>query len=1032
TVSSNVGNQIRQIISDGVSIINFFGHSAATIYDVEIETPEAYNNWGKYPFMIANGCYSGDFVSTYTFGEKFINEPNRGTIGYLSSSSTGYLTPLTRYNQIFYKRAFGDSLNIPIGEIIRRVHLDSLYDNPSADPYSINHVRQINLQCDPALRLYAPRNPDLEITEASISFSPSDFSAQSDSFQVIVVAKNLGAAFPDSFALQIRQTVLSSGQTITHPIRKYAPILSVDTLQFTIYRSNIDIAGLNTFDIFIDSEEKIAEIREDNNRVLIQTIVPAKVPACMYPREFAIINKDTVSLIAATYNATTTSLINYIFEIDTVYTFNSPMYRSSGVVTGTAWYVAWKVPYQLTDSSVYFWRVRLADEPQILWAKSSFKYIRGPKEGWAQSRPAQFFENPVQRVKMNQSTKKWEFDPQTAKLTVIVTKNQSEDNMQYFLNGDSRTGITPNPNGVMYTVFDRNTLQPIIYYASYDVANAWAEAKTPSELHRVINTIQAMRNGDYFLMVVGRGASVPQWSGPIFQSLADVGVSANFRLTPDSMGVIILGRKGSTIGSAVEVYDFDGDKNLRLDVNMYSNYPSGRILTKLIGPAEDWFDLIWGWYPLEPEPSDAVKVSVIGVQANGQETELITNITQNGSYSLDTIDATIYPFLKLKAEVRDSIFRTSPQLDNWHVYFTPVPECLIDPLANFRFDRDTVSEGENIFVRLTVQNITDLDMDSLLVRYSVRKQNGLTQVLDTIRMRPLPGNQRYAFEYQFNTRGMAGINTFSAMVNPDFDQPEQYLFNNLYTRNFYVIGDKINPILDVTFDGKHIIDGDIVSPKPEIMIQVNDENNYFVLDDTTCVDYVKFMKDGDNPNDPAHRVHFTDSRLQFIPANLPENKAKILFRPGTLPDGYYRLEVMGRDKSGNASGTVNYMIKFRVINESTITNIVNYPNPFSTSTRFVYTLTGSDLPEVFKIQIFTITGKFVKEIDLRETGDVFIGTHITNVAWDGTDEYGDRLANGIYLYKVLLRMPNQQTIKLEDAETKQFFNNGYGKMYLMR
>ena len=32
--------------------------------------------------------------------------------------------------------------------------------------------------------------------------------------------------------------------------------------------------------------------------------------------------------------------------------------------------------------------------------------------------------------------------------------------------------------------------------------------------------------------------------------------------------------------------------------------------------------------------------------------------------------------------------------------------------------------------------------------------------------------------------------------------------------------------LDVTIDGKHIMDGDIVSPEPEIVIQLNDDNQY--------------------------------------------------------------------------------------------------------------------------------------------------------------------------------------------------------------
>ena len=56
-------------------------------------------------------------------------------------------------------------------------------------------------------------------------------------------------------------------------------------------------------------------------------------------------------------------------------------------------------------------------------------------------------------------------------------------------------------------------------------------------------------------------------------------------------------------------------------------------------------------------------------------------------------------------------------------------------------------------------------------------------------------------------------------------------------------------------------------------------------------------------------------------------------------------------------GAIDYNIQFEIINKQTITEVLNYPNPFSTSTKFVFTLTGSEIPDIFTIQIMTITGK---------------------------------------------------------------------------
>ncbi|MDV7402940.1 T9SS type A sorting domain-containing protein, partial [Arthrospira platensis SPKY1] len=93
-----------------------------------------------------------------------------------------------------------------------------------------------------------------------------------------------------------------------------------------------------------------------------------------------------------------------------------------------------------------------------------------------------------------------------------------------------------------------------------------------------------------------------------------------------------------------------------------------------------------------------------------------------------------------------------------------------------------------------------------------------------------------------------------------------------------------------------------------------------------------------------------------------------------------------------------------------MTHFYPYPNPFTTSTRFVFTLTGSEIPTDLLIRIFTVSGKLVREVTKEEFGTIRIGNNISEFAWDGTDMFGDRLANGVYLYQVLTRI-NGKTIE---------------------
>ena len=171
--------------------------------------------------------------------------------------------------------------------------------------------------------------------------------------------------------------------------------------------------------------------------------------------------------------------------------------------------------------------------------------------------------------------------------------------------------------------------------------------------------------------------------------------------------------------------------------------------------------------------------------------------------------------------------------------------------------------------------------------------------------------------------------------------------------------------------------------------------------------------------------------MRFTPAVLPKNSARIEWEPGFTEDGIYELIIQGRDRSLNYSGAIEYRIAFEVINRSTITNVLNYPNPFSTSTRFVFTLTGSAVPDYFKIQIMTISGKVVREITREELGNIHVGRNITDYAWNGKDEFGDQLANGLYLYRVITRI-NGSEIEKRETDADSFFKKGWGKMYLMR
>jgi hypothetical protein len=222
-----------------------------------------------------------------------------------------------------------------------------------------------------------------------------------------------------------------------------------------------------------------------------------------------------------------------------------------------------------------------------------------------------------------------------------------------------------------------------------------------------------------------------------------------------------------------------------------------------------------------------------------------------------------------------------------------------------------------------------------------------------------------------------------------------------------------------------------VSAKPQILIKLKDESKWLILDTSRVNIQVRY------PDGSLRNFYFTNDSLKFTApgaAPNPNNTASIDFSPYFTQDGEYELIVTGKDMSENSSGKLEYRVAFQVINKPMISNMLNYPNPFTTSTAFVFTITGSEVPQNIRIQIMTITGKIVREITKQELGPLHIGRNITEFKWDGTDQYGQKLANGIYLYRVITNLNGKSLDKYtaEGDNTDKYFNKGYGKMYLMR
>lgn len=1075
----SLADSIQNTINAGVSLMNFFGHAAGGTTSVSAGPPETWQNAGKYPIVLANSCLIGDIHQPRTFyssSEDHLFQPQKGAIAFLASVGPGVPAFLNSYTSQLMKNFSYLSYGKSIGESIKKT-VEFLRDNGAeGSDLAKCTVLEMTLHGDPAIKISPNEKPDYMVDASSIFYTPNDVTNDVDSFDVNIAITNLGRAVSNIFAVRLtRKFPDGSDTTYTKGAQN---VYYRDTVVFRLPLNFLKGIGLNEFTVVVDNNSEVDEFNETNNQVTSLLNITANDITPVYPYNFAIVPAKQLQLKGSTANPFAPAR-PYRFQVDTTDSFINPIINQVVVAPGGV--VSLNVDLANFPDSVFFWRVSpdsTNPSENFKWKQFSFKHKAG-KFGWAQDHFFQYKRNNYNLLINNNTTRLFEF---FTGAKTLLARNQNYcptcfgvfNDIYYNIdqNQQEYDGYNLDPK-YHIAVIDSTTLEPWIAYGGDCNGNFWSLNRNYNHLNRpenstqcgnsqisyrrrpekyfifrsqhpnfapvdmpnMINMLNQIPNGAYVLVYSWGGTRFQQNIGNHRQAFTNVLGLDSLDQIPDGSAYIGFVRKGDpTYKYAIHTTTEDG---IILTADLPTNKSFGQMSSELIGPAQNWNTLEWMPRAMNNESNqDTLRLKLIGVKPNGEEVVVIDNILPTTpSVDISNIDASVYPYMRLNMFVKDDTIKTPMQLDYWQILYNPYPEYVVAPNKYLSIDNDTMQEGETFKIGVAAENVTPFalqSVDSLNVKWWMFNNNNQQTNFPYNVIPNIPPNGWDTLTFTQPTIGLQGLNNLWVELNP-FGQGhklEQYHYNNYANFFFRVGGDRINPLLDVTFDGVHIMDGDIVSPKPQIIITLKDENQYLQLDTNTLKVFIT-EPDGVAPVQIPYINNQSEIILDFTPPNMPNNKAKINWAPLFTKDGKYELLVKGIDKSGNNSGANDYRIKFEVINKSTITNVLNYPNPFSTKTKFVFTLTGSQIPDMFKIQIMIITGKVVKEINQDELGPLRIGRNITEYAWDGTDEFGDPLANGIYLYRVVTKI-NGSEIEQRETNADQFFNKGFGKMYLMR
>jgi hypothetical protein len=1073
TIQQSSTERITELFQEGLGYIGYFGHSSIGTFEFNLSDPAVFNNTTKYPFFNVSGCSAGNFFNfdaqrmssiNLSLSDSYIFTPGKGSIGFLADTHFGIPDNLNTFNERLFKnislRMYGKS----IGEQIKEATAFMGGDNVGLDYTNRIHLEEILLHGDPSIKIFNADKPDYAIEQQSVKINPSILSVADVSFDIEIAMRNIGRATNDSIRVSVKRLITNTNVSVTLKDTMIFAPKNADTLKLNVPINPATDKGENKIIVKLDWTNKVDELFENNNEVTNSFFIFENSLIPVYPYNYSIVNNQNITFNASTANPLAGNN-SYTMEIDTTELFNSPFKKAytkngiGGVIEFTP------TNLTLTDSTVYYWRTSV-DNATPIWNTYSFVYLPASTEGFNMSHYYQFKRNKYTGIALN-ADRQFTYLPKSAdynvRSAIYPYAGQTADfqisNSGFVEQSGLSSPLETNINAVRFYVIDQLTLKPWFnqpvgaqgQYGSFlpAVVNGTQvpgffqfDVSTPASRATIKSFLDIIPNGNTIIMVNG-GVDGAMQLPPTWATDPSIGGLPNLYNTLKStlgfnqidqvtanVPFIFATVKGNTSALAQEIATAPAQK-LNISFSIIGKQLTGTIVSDVFGPAKSWNALHWRGTKLEAANNDKTSMQVIGLDINGNET-VLANVLQAQDTSLTWINATQYPKLKLKMFNQDSITGTPHQLRYWRINATLAPEGALAPNVLFNM-KDTVEAGDSINFTVAFKNISKVNFSSAMkIALRIRTNNNFDSTIIIPNGKVLVAGDTLKIAYSIPSQNYIGKNTLFLDVNPNNDQLEQYHPNNILYKDFVVKADQENPLLDVTFDGIHILSRDIVSSRPNILIKLKDESKFLALKDTSLVK-VQLRYPGEQN---LRNYRFGGDTLRFTPANLSagENTATINFNPYLPKDGEYELVVSGKDVSGNKAGDLNYRVAFKVINKPMISEMLNYPNPFTSSTAFVFTLTGTVVPQNLRIQILTITGKVVKEITKEDLKDIHIGRNITDYKWDGTDMYGQKLANGVYIYRVITNLNGEKLDKYraENDDSGKYFNKGYGKMYLMR
>ena len=429
---------------------------------------------------------------------------------------------------------------------------------------------------------------------------------------------------------------------------------------------------------------------------------------------------------------------------------------------------------------------------------------------------------------------------------------------------------------------------------------------------------------------------------------------------------------------------------------------------------------------------------MVVLNPNGGAIVMLTTARVSFSGTNLNLNDNFYDYLFAKDEdnylkIGDAYFQAKNDMDNsyYALFFTLLGDPAIRlgyaqnkvhtsainsvPVANFN---DTLKALQRVTIDGYITDYQDITQNNfngeLILTFFDKKKDLVTLNNDG------NGAEPYWSQYNKLFRGRASVN--NGFFNISFIIPKDIYYNygnaklSYYANNNsqqatgnyndVILGgidpnaeeDNIGPKIKLFMNNSNFVQGGMTDINPSVFAVLFDESGINTSSASIGHDISVILDN--NPN----KTYSLNEYYQSDVDNYKQGTVNYgLFK---LSEGTHEISLKAWDTYNNSSEK-NITFVVTKDNDIIIKHLLNYPNPFTTSTDFYFEHNKPGVYLDVLLQIFTVSGKLVKTIQKPMTTE---GYRSEPIHWDGLDDFGSRIGNGVYIYRVKIRTPDGKTV----------------------